>query len=50
MSCDCMEAAFPSLICDIDTETFSTLGKKWIGSTTNDTISFVQLCILCIEK
>jgi len=53
-SCKCnryLKAAFPYLICDIDTKTFYRQANSWISYSKQGTILFVVMCnTFCIDK
>jgi len=55
-SCRCnkyLKSAFPTLICDIETQTLNHTGKSWIGSSQDGkSILYVKQCVrlFCINK
>ena len=46
-SCEChtkLKAAFPSIVCDINTQTIMHLGEGWIGLSTQADILYIKYC------
>ena len=52
-SCDChpkLKAAFPTIKCDIDTQSIIRPGNSWVGLSAQGKILYVKLCVPTVCK
>ena len=52
-SCEChakLKATFPSIVCDINTQTFNHFGESWIGLSAQGNVIYVKVCAPTVCK
>ena len=52
-SCEChtkLKATFPSIACDINTQTFNHFGESWIGLSAQGNVIYVKVCAPTVCK